>query len=52
MAARAAVPELEQPFGRVHIYSTKARLYAVALGGDGRCRILAFARQDGCGALG
>jgi hypothetical protein len=47
MATRAAVPEVEQPYGCVHIYSTKARLYAVALADDGSCRILAFKRQDG-----
>ena len=48
MASRALV-ELEQPYSRVHIFSTKARLYAVAYADDGTCRILAFKRQDGCG---
>lgn len=47
MASRALV-ELQQPYSRVHIFSTKARLYAVAYADDGSCRILAFKRQDGC----
>ncbi|GBF98113.1 phosphoinositide phosphatase [Raphidocelis subcapitata] len=51
MASRAAVAEGERPFSCIDVYSTKARLYAVAYADDG-CRILAFARQDGVGILG
>jgi hypothetical protein len=40
--------ELQSPYSRVHIYSTKARLYAVAYEDGDACRILAFKRQDGC----
>ncbi|KIZ00821.1 hypothetical protein MNEG_7144 [Monoraphidium neglectum] len=45
--ASSALVELQSPYSRVHIYSTKARLYAVAYEDGDACRILAFKRQDG-----